>query len=97
MIDRKWWVSSLTDRTSSPPGGGGGSGGGARVGTLFDPWFRKHRPTHNLYRLRKQPFETHLLTAPSGTMEDTSEGRERSENDQKDSDRRPRPDSADEK
>lgn len=68
---------SPTDRTPSPPGRGGGSGGGG--GHHLISGFRKHRAyTQSISCLRKQPFETHLLAAPSGTVEDTSEGRRRS-------------------
>lgn len=53
---------------------------------------------HTIYVLFEEAgFETHLLAAPSGTMEDASEGRARSENDQENSDRLPPPDSADKK
>lgn len=71
---------SLTDGTPSPPGRGGGSGGvGVGGGHHLISGFRKHRAyTQSISCLRKQPFETHLLAAPSGTVEDTSEGRRRS-------------------
>lgn len=56
---------------------GGVRGGG---GTSFDPGFRKQRAyTKSISCLRKQPFETHLLAAPSGTIGDASEGRGRSD------------------